>query len=82
MQNKPKVLLIYPGDKSSAGAYSIGLLYVAKSLQKINIVIDKISYNNSYIVIAIFNLCPFPGTAIFELLNKYYNCQFPDSLEK
>jgi radical SAM superfamily enzyme YgiQ (UPF0313 family) len=45
-------------------------------------VIDKISYNNSYIVIAIFNLCPFPGTAIFELLNKDYNCQFPDSLEK
>lgn len=45
-------------------------------------VIDKISCNNSYIVIAIFNLCPFPGTAVFELLNKDYNCQFPDSLEK
>ena len=25
---------------------------------------------------------PLPGTAIFELLNKDYNCQFPDSLEK
>jgi len=35
MQNKPKVLLIYPGNKSSAGAYSQGLLYVAKSLHKI-----------------------------------------------
>ena len=37
MQNRPKVLLVYPGDKSSVGAYSLGLLYVAKSLQKINI---------------------------------------------
>jgi len=45
-------------------------------------VIDKISQNNPYIVIAIFNLCPFPGTEIFELLNKNYHCRFPDSLEK
>ena len=44
--------------------------------------IDKISYKNPYILTAILNLCPFPGTAIFELLNKDYNCQFPDSLEK
>ena len=45
-------------------------------------VIDKISCNNPYILTVIPKSMSFPGTAIFELLNKDYNCQFPDSLEK
>lgn len=37
MQNKPKVLLVYPGSKSLSEAIPLGLLYVAQSLLKINI---------------------------------------------
>ena len=45
-------------------------------------VIDKISYNNPLILVAIFNLTPYPGTEIIELLKKEYNYHPPATLEE
>lgn len=45
-------------------------------------VIDKISYNNPMILVAIYNLIPYPGTEIIELLKKEYNYHPPSSLEE
>jgi len=37
MNNKPKVLLVYPGNKLRGFAFPMGILYIAKSLLNINI---------------------------------------------
>ena len=45
-------------------------------------VIDKISYNNSYIAVPIINLFPLPCTPILELVTRKYNFKPPTSLEE
>ena len=44
-------------------------------------VIDTISKSNNYIMIAIVNLIPLPGTTVFELLTSSYNYKAPSTLE-
>jgi len=45
-------------------------------------VIDKITLNNSLILLGLFKLIPYPGTGIYDLLKREYNLKTPASLEE
>jgi radical SAM superfamily enzyme YgiQ (UPF0313 family) len=45
-------------------------------------VIDRISRNNSRLVLGLFQLIPYPGTTVCELLQREYGYKTPSSLEE